>query len=213
MVIVDESGPATAAVNGSVNIVNAQGGAQTSVVLVVDETFNMTLERGDVPKGLRAGNISNAFSVKNVPDGKYAVLAAFENDGLVRDPDPNISGTQIPHITVAGGSVDAGNFKVTGALDVISPGAGDPEPVMGTPTFTWKDDSSETGYSLVVFDTFGNKTWENTMIPSSKGSNPSVMYAGPALVKGNYYQFRATSLKTGSPISRTEDLKGLFIAQ
>jgi hypothetical protein len=196
-----------------VNIVNAPGGSQTSVVLVVDDTFNAALERGDVPKGLRAGGVTGAFSVKGVPDGRYAVLAAFENDGLVRDPDPNIAGTQIPHVTVAGGNVDAGNFKVTGALDVIAPGANAPEPVSGNPTFSWKDDSSETGYTLVVFDSFGNKIWENNMIPSSKGSNPSVPYMGPALMKGNFYQFRATSLKMGSPISRTEDLKGVFIAQ
>jgi hypothetical protein len=213
MVVLDEAGAANASVNGSVNIVNAPGGSQTSVVLVVDDTFNAALERGDVPKGLRAGGVTGAFSVKGVPDGRYAVLAAFENDGLVRDPDPNIAGTQIPHVTVAGGNVDAGNFKVTGALDVIAPGANAPEPVSGNPTFSWKDDSSETGYTLVVFDSFGNKIWENNMIPSSKGSNPSVPYMGPALMKGNFYQFRATSLKMGSPISRTEDLKGVFIAQ
>jgi len=64
----------------------------------------------------------------------------------------------------------------------------------------------------VVFDTFGNKIWE-TMIPGSSGTNPVVPYAGPALVKGNYYQFRATSLKMMTPISRTEDLKGIFIEQ
>lgn len=213
MVLLDEATAATAAVNGSVNIVNAPGGSVTSVVLVVEETFNTNLERGDVPRGLRAGNVSNAFSIKGVPDGKYVVLAAFENDNLVRDPDPNIGGTQIPHITVAGGNVDAGSFKITEALAVISPGATDPTPVMGTPSFTWKDDSSEDGYVVVVFDTLGNKIWENTMIPGSSGKDPSVMYMGPALMKGQWYQFRATSMKKGAPISRTEDLKGVFIAQ
>jgi hypothetical protein len=148
-----------------------------------------------------------------VPDGKYAVIPSLDNDGLVRDPDLGISGTMIQHITVAGAAVTVTAFKVTGALDVISPGpTSDPVPVMGTPSFTWKDDSSEDAYSVVVFDTFGNKTWE-TMIPGSSGANPVVMYGGPALVKGNYYQFRATSLKKMNPISRTEDLKGIFIAQ
>jgi hypothetical protein len=37
-----------------------------------------------------------------VPDGKYVALAAFENDGLVRDPDTSIGGTQIVHLTVSG---------------------------------------------------------------------------------------------------------------
>ncbi len=34
--------------------------------------------------------------------------------------------------------------------------------------------------------------------------------AGPALVPGMYYQFRATSIKAGIAISRTEDLRGVF---
>jgi hypothetical protein len=209
-----EAGAATASVTGSVNIVNAPGGSVTSVVLAVEDTFNANLERGDVPRGLRAGNVTGAFEIKNVPDGKYVVLAAFENDGLVRDPDPNIAGTQIPHITMAGAAIAAGNFKVTEALAVISPGANDPEPVMGNPTFAWKDDSSETGYALVVFDDFGTKVWEDTMIPSFKGSgNPTLLYAGPALTKTRYYQWRVTSLKMGAPISKSEELRGVFIAQ
>jgi len=209
-----EGGAATASITGSVNIVNAPGGSVTSVVLAVEDTFNATLERGDVPRGLRAGNVTGAFEIKNVPDGKYVVLAAFENDNLVRDPDPNIAGTQIPHITVAGASIAAGSFKVTEALGVVSPGATDPELVTGNPTFTWKDDSSETGYSLVVFDDFGTKVWEDTMIPSFKGSgNPSLAYAGPALTSGRYYQWRVTSLKMGAPISRSEELRGVFIAK
>lgn len=209
-----EAGAASASITGSVNIVNAPGGSITSVVLAVEDTFNAALERGDVPRGLRAGNVTGAFEIKNVPDGKYVVLAAFENDNLVRDPDPNISGTQIPHITVAGAPIAAGNFKVTEALGVISPGATDPEPVTGNPTFAWKDDSSETGYALVVFDDFGTKVWEDAMIPSYKGGgNPSLAYAGPALTKGRYYQWRVTSLKMGAPISRSEELRGVFIAK
>ena len=201
-------------VTGSVNIVNAPGGSVTSVVLVLEDTFNTNLERGEVPKGLRAGNVTSAFTIDGVPDGKYVVLAAYENDGLVRDPDPNIAGTQIPHITVAGAPVDVGNFKVTGALAVISPGAKVPDPVTGTPTFNWADDSSETGYDVVVFDSLGNKIWEDATIPGYTGSgNPSVQYGGPALQTGGYYQFRATSMKNTAPISRTEDLLGVFYVQ
>lgn len=209
-----EMGAATASVTGSVNIVNAPGGSVTSVVLAVESTFNANLERGDVPRGLRAGNVTGAFDIKNVPDGKYVVLAAFENDNLVRDPDPNIAGTQIPHIAMAGATIAAGNFKVTEALAVISPGANEPEPVAGNPTFAWADDSSETGYALVVFDDFGTKVWEDGAIPSYKGGgNPSLAYAGPALTMGRYYQWRVTSLKAGAPISKSEELRGVFIAR
>ncbi len=208
-----EAGAANGSVTGSVNIVNAAGASSTSVVLVIDDTFNATLERGDVPVGLRAGNVKGAYSITGVPDGKYAVLAAFENDGLVRDPDTSIAGTQIQHITVSGGPTSVSGFKVTGALDVISPGAGDPETVTGAPTFRWKDDSSETGYHLQVFDTFGNVVWDNPTIPGSSGSDPSVPYGGPSLSPGAWYQFRVTSLKNQTPIARTEDLKGIFIEQ
>jgi hypothetical protein len=43
------------------------------------------------------------------------------------------------------------------------------------------------------------------------GKDPSVVYDGDALQSGMTYQIRITSWKDGSPISRTEDLKGVFI--
>ena len=142
------------------------------------------------------------------------MLAAFENDGLVRDPDTSIGGTQIQHITVAGGNVAGGSFKVTGALAVESPGANDIEIVSGTPTFTWEDDSSEDEYRVQVFDALGNQTWETTGNFDPGGGAPaSVAYGGPALESGMIYQFRATSIKNGTPISSTEDLKGVFLYQ
>ncbi|NUO48348.1 MAG: carboxypeptidase regulatory-like domain-containing protein [Polyangiaceae bacterium] len=210
-------------VSGSVQIVNAPGGAQTSVVLVVESTFDDTFVRGEVPRGLRsplsgAPNVSGAFSIANVPPGKYVVLAGFENDGLVRDPDPNISGTQIAHVEMPnpGQPIDVeSSFKVTEALAVVSPGAEGPEGVSGTPTFVWQDDSSEDFYSVVVYDAYGNLTWENQMVPSqSGGDNVSVPYGGPALTTGMYYQFRATAWRSpggnAGPISQTEDLRGVF---
>jgi hypothetical protein len=204
-------GAATATVSGNVQIVNAPGGSLTSVVLAVEETFQESVARGEVPRGLRAANISGAFSIKGVPNGKYVVLAAFENDGLVRDPDTSIGGTQIVHITVSGAdqTISQG-FKVTGALAVISPGAAGPEDVSGTPVFKWKDDSSEDSYDVFVFDALGTEVWK-TNIPSMQGKDVSVTYAGPALISGMYYQFRAVSIKSTVPISATEDLKGVFI--
>ncbi len=40
-----------------------------------------------------------------------------------------------------------------------------------------------------------------------------MQYGGPALQTGGYYQFRATSMKNTAPISRTEDLLGVFFVQ
>jgi hypothetical protein len=208
------TGAATATVSGQVAIVNGGGATTTSVVLAVEETFNADAARGVVPKGLRIGNVSGSFAIKDVPDGKYVVLAAFENDGLVRDPDVSIGGTQIAHITVAGQAQTIGtSFKITGALAVVSPGATKLDEVSGTPALVWASDSGEDHYEVRVFDALGNKTWENLAVPSSKGGqNVSVDYGGPALKAGMIYQFRATSIKTGgSPIATTEDLKGVFV--
>jgi hypothetical protein len=220
------SGAATGSVSGNVNIVNAPGGSATSVVLVVASTFNDVTLRGDVPPGLRAPhtgapNVSGSFTIDNVPNGTYKVLAAFENDGLVRDPDPNIAGTQIVEVTVSGNAATLPtSFKITGALDVTSPGGGDgPTAVSGTPTFIWADDSSEDYYTLEVLDTSGNIIWSDPDVPGVSGSpTVNVIYGGPALTLGHTYQFRATSWRSSGgqepgPISNTEDLKGVFIIQ
>jgi hypothetical protein len=213
---------ALGAVSGTVEMVNAPGGSMTSVVLVVASTFNDALARGEVPPGLRAprqGNpaISGSFSITDVPDGRYVVLAAFENDGLVRDPDTAIGGTQIQRVEVgpAAREVAAGGFKVTGGLAVIQPGAGDaPDPVAGAPTFVWQDDSSEDHYALEVVDNHGTVVWRNGNVPRANGGMVSVAYGGPPLARGLLYQFRATSFRRGNvPISQTEDLRGVFTAQ
>jgi hypothetical protein len=48
-------------------------------------------------------------------------------------------------------------------------------------------------------------------VPSvSGGGEVSVDHAGPALAPGMFYRFRATSMKRGAPISRTEELRGVF---
>jgi len=200
--------------------VNA-GAKTTSVVLVVASTFNETLKRGEVPRGLRAFPVTGSYAFSDVPAGDYVVLAAFENDELVRDPDESIGGTAIQRISVAGAGVDVAGFKVTGALAVVAPGADGPEQLTGAaPTFEWADDSSEDGYELQVLDTFGNEVWKDTEVPNVSGaSTVTLAYGGPALMSG-YYQFRAVSwraAKKGSTvrtyISATEDLKGVFIVE
>ncbi|WP_433935813.1 hypothetical protein AB3662_13910 [Sorangium cellulosum] len=207
------TGEATAVVSGKVEIVNAPDGDATSVILVVADTFDEATARGETPRGLRQGNVTGEFSIAGVPDGEYVILAAFENDALVRDPDTSIGGTEIVRITVAGGDQPVQeSFKVTGALAVVSPGASRMDEVSGTPTFVFEDDSSEDMYEVSLFDALGEKIWEDLEVPRVSGSeNVTVEYGGPELVSGMIYQFRATSKKDGTPISQTEDLKGVFL--
>jgi hypothetical protein len=204
-----DKGAATAAVSGSIQIVNGGMGTSTSVILAVAETFDPNAARGEAPPGLRVGNITGAFTIPNVPDGEYVVLAAFENDYLTRDPDTSIGGTALVHVTVAGQSLPiAQSFKVTGSLDHPSPDG--EQVVMGTPTFTWDGDSGEDHYEVHVFDAYGTQVWEDLAVPA--GKNPSAVYAGPALKSGMIYQFRAISIKNGgSAIAMTEDLRGVFL--
>jgi len=205
---------ATATVSGTVQIVNAPGGSLTSVILVVESTFVETTKRGEAPPGFRAAEVSGAWSIANVPDGRYVALAAFENDGLVRDPDTSIGGTDIVHVDVNGADVALDGFKVTEALVVVAPGATEPETVSGAFDLSWEDDSSEDTYDLTVFDALGAVTWEQSGIVGPGGNEDVVVpYAGPALVPGMFYQFRAVSIKDGVPISTTEDLKGVFTSQ
>lgn len=211
-----------ATVEGSVQIVNAPGGSSTSVILVLESTFSETFARGEAPAGLRAAPVSGTFSIPGVPPGRYVALAAFENDGLVRDPDTSIGGTEIVHFEVpaAGGTVTLGDgFKVTEALEVVSPGADGLEIVdAGDPTFVWADDSSEDGYEIRVYDALGMLVHENTMVARVTGS-PTVSYTwtGATLTPSMIYQFRALSYsvdRDGAHIylSATEDLRGAFQA-
>ncbi len=204
-----------AAVTGSLQFVNAGAVGSTSIVLAVAGTYSDTLGRGEVPPGLRLAGITGDYRFPAVPAGDYVVLAAFENDLLVRDPDTSIGGTETQRITVGGAGVAVPGFKITGALAVRSPGANNPEPITGTPTFVWADDSSEDGYEVFVFDTFGNEIWSDKNVPSVSGNaDVSLAYGGPALQPG-YHQFRAYSFrdKNGgrTRISATEDLTGVFI--
>jgi hypothetical protein len=197
-------------VDGTVQMVNPGDGTLTSVLLVVESTFDEALARGATPPGLRVADVTGSYHFDGVPAGRYVVLAAFENDALVRDPDTSISGTSLLHIEVAdGATTTVEGFKITGALAILSPGADAPEEVDGVPTFSWVDDSSEDQYHVVCVDAFGQVVWETT-IAGASGQNPSVTYEGPALEAGMYYQLRVTSLKDGVPLSASEDLRGVF---
>ncbi len=215
-----ESDAQLSTVSGTVQIVNAPGGSVTSVVLAVESTFVEGPNRGKAPPGLRVGEVTGQFSFASVPDGRYVVLAAFENDGLVRDPDQTIGGTQIVRIEVP--DPEMGNtvtlpegFKVTGALAVTAPGADGPQEVLTTaPLLEWEDDSSEDGYELRVFDAFGAELWSDEIGSASGTATVTHTYGGPPLEAGMFYQFRATSFRdqggARTAISSTEDLTGVF---
>ena len=205
-------------VTGTIQVVNPEGSAGvTSIVLAVESTLIAGLERGEVPPGLRApppptpGDVASAWTIEGVPAGRYVVLAAFENDGLVRDPDLSIGGTDTLHVAVtAGQTATIEGFKVTGALAVISPGAEGPEIMSTAPTFTWEDDSSEQTYRVEVYDAYGTLVWMTDIAGVSSG-DASVAYGGDALTAGMIYQFRATSYSgAGDALARTEDLRGVF---
>ncbi len=220
-----ESSEALGTVTGNINIVNPQQGEATSVVLVPESVFQQitdTFVRGEVPPGLRAPepgtppSITGAFTIEGVPLGDYVVLAGFENDYLVRDPDPGISGTQIVHISVdtsSGVDIDLpSSFKITGSLVMVGPGADAPEEVDASQiSFVWEDDSSEDYYTLAVYDAFGTEVWFVPDVPRVTGAgNVEVDYDGPALEPGMYYQWRAESWRDTGPISSTEELRGVF---
>lgn len=209
----------TATLSGSVQLVAGANNAGTSVVLVVESTFIASLGRGEVPPGLRAPepgvapNVTGSWSIAGIPDGKYVVLAAFENDGNVRDPDPGISGTQIQHITVASGAVSGAptpSFKVTAAVGLVGPGAEGVEATSATPTFTWQTHSNADGYVLKVFDGLGVEVWQTQL---NDKANVTATYAGPPLTTGQFYQWRVTAMRRGAPTSQTEELRGLFRVQ
>ena len=219
-VALNRSAAGTATLSGSVQLVAGANGAGTSVVMVVESTFNAALARGEVPPGLRAPtpgttpNVTGAWSIAGVPDGKYVVLAAFENDGNVRDPDPNISGTQILHLTVTGGQTAANpTFKVTGAVQMVGPGAEGLEAVTGTPKFTWKPYSSAKSYAVSVFDAQGRLVWSAVATDAAKNAagNLELSYGGPPLTAGGIFQWRAVARgNQDNPISSTEELRGIF---
>lgn len=152
------------------------------------------------------------WEIPNVPDGEYTVLVAWENDGLVLDPDTAIGGGTLVKVFVSGADKDAGSFKLTGALDVESPpdGATASLPV----TFVWSDDSSEDHYEVEVFGQSGNLVYNNLLVPPVSGQpNVTHTYGGSPLSSGETYQFVAYAVSSASSrITRTENLRGVFIA-
>lgn len=217
-VVLAASSDGLATVSGSLTFVNPGSGI-TTVILAVASTFEPTTSRAQAPAGLRATDVSGAFAIDGVPPGSYFVLAAFENDGFVRDPDTSIGGTEVVPVIVPEGGGDVAlemSFKVTGALQVLSPGAEGLEVVTeAEPTFSWADDSSEDGYEVYVFDALGNEVHMGELGPVTGSMPVTYTWTGAMLEPGMVYQFRAYSYRAPmggarTYISATEDLLGVF---
>ncbi len=212
----------TATISGTIQLATSAAGTGTSVVLALESSFDAVLARGDLVTALRAPgegtNLTNSYSIAGIPDGKYVVLVGLENDGNVRDPDPAIAATQLTHLTVTGGVASANPvLRVVGATTVVSPGAGSGiDEVTGVPVFKWKPYTGATGYTLGVYTAQGVKTWERLAILSTidADGNVALTYGGTTALKpGVLYQWRVTSYNLLTPISATEDLRGLFVVK
>ncbi len=219
---------------------------QTSVILMVKSTYDAATHRGWAPPGLRDGNVTDAsinpapFTITGVPDGDYAVLAAYENDGMVQDPGQGSTG--LYEVVVSGGALTkvylngalqsnkSITFKVTGAVSLGSPftGAYDSSPwpvpstgctaVACTPTFDWVAYPSTIQYDVEVIDYLGNAACQKTGIPGNTTPlaftwNPTdCLTANAALA--TWYQFVVKAYQNGTSglveASYSEDLKGVF---
>jgi hypothetical protein len=122
----------TAAVSGNVQFVSSTFWDYTSVLLVVDSTYDAARVRGIAPPGLKATDVTKGgtWTISGVPDGHYRVLAAFETDYVVRDPS-DIGGTAVLEFQVVNGvpllmdgttsAASLAGFKITGAVRLTAP--------------------------------------------------------------------------------------------
>lgn len=122
----------TATVSGSVQFVSSTFWDYTSVLLVVDSTYDAARVRGIAPPGLKASGVTKGsnWTISGIPDGHYRVLAAFETDYVVRDPS-DIGGTAVLEFQVVNGvpllmdgttaAASLQGFKITGAVRLTAP--------------------------------------------------------------------------------------------
>lgn len=205
------AGAAQGVLTGTLDYVaGAPSGQATSVVLRLSSTK-------EVPPGFSAPAMNaTAYTLSGVPSGTYDVLAAFPNDGLIKDPDPGIAGTAIPTATCSGASCTCSggtcSFKVTDPVAMAAPDAD--AIVMGTPMFTWTAYPSAAKYTIDVFDSQGIPI---CTIDNIAAGATSQAYGGTGcgtLNPGLFYQWHITAFRqTGGnyiPTSASEDLRGVW---
>ncbi|HZZ85605.1 MAG TPA: hypothetical protein VFE30_13785 [Anaeromyxobacteraceae bacterium] len=215
-----------ATVAGGLTLINGAA-APFQATLVLQSTYNSNLDRGETPPGLTVSADSSGYSFAGVPDGKYVVLAPFGDYGDIR----LLSGTgntAAPFVTVSGGVLQTApaSFKIAPAVDLVSIGGTSVSatPVVlsaASPVFVWQKanvDASAATYRVTVYDAFGNVAWGPIDQAAVSGTN-TITYKGPSQ-SGMAYQLRIVAIKEAitvpasyTPLSQTEDLRGVFLFQ
>lgn len=187
-------------VSGSVAIVNAPAQSSTTVILA-DPSFQPLVPKTSPPAGLAAAGVTSSWAIAGVPDGKYLVLVAYENDGLVAES------ASLETVQVAGADTVATTTKVTEALAILGPEGNVSASGL---TFSWKSESSVDYYDVALRDQTGKLIWQGQTPGLAGASQISLPYEGPALPTGSPHQFRVTAYANGVAITRSEDLRGVF---
>ena len=128
----------------------------------VDVALIHAATRETIP-GLIAETENLAFTISNIPDGKYLARATFENDNRVMDPDRIVKFGE-PEVTISGGNTVDLQIDVTGAVILVSPTNDSTtiEPMeITTPSlaFEWEAFASTSDYVIEVSDINGTVVW------------------------------------------------------
>jgi len=221
------TGTASGSVSGHVSFTSISGN-------IIDITM---LEPGtrEVLPGLRAyTDGSGNYTINNVPNGTFEMIASLENDGYVLDPDTSVT-QGVPVVTVNNNAITK-DFKVTGGIELDTPATpvNYVVPVLSaTPTFAWHQASSYSNvdyYIVEVVDESGATVWGGidpatmtgpVMIAKQDPITIDYNFDGsaslPTLEAGRFYQLRIYARKPDSTtpsgyklISATETLDGVF---
>jgi hypothetical protein len=172
-------------------------GGPTTASLAVAETFEPNAPTAEIVPGTqRSLPSAGTFTIEGVPPGRYVVLAGFGIDGFQR---------AFTAIEVAGVDVTVPPLTLAPALPIVSPGANGPEAVTVRPTIAWQA-AGASDYHVEVSDGRGVVIWDRFLA----GSATSVAYDG-SFTLGGFYQAHVTARDgAGIPLSRTDELRGVF---
>ena len=197
----------------------------------VDVALIHAATRETIP-GLISVTENLAFTISNIPDGKYLARATFENDNRVMDPDRIVKFGE-PEVTISGGNTVDLQIDVTGAVILVSPTNDsttiEPMEITSTsPAFEWEAFASTSDYVIEVSDIYGTVVWggfSELPVKRIEISSGQLMvnynFDGTATVSslepGRVYRWRIFASKndqlsdTGwTLISASEDQRGLI---
>lgn len=201
----------------------------------VDITLIHPVTREAIP-GLSTFNdtVGSSYSISQVPAGTYIAWASYRNDGYVMDPDALFK-FGLPYVTLSAANPDTTvNFKVTGAVQIVSP-TNHSDTILPrtittyTPTFTWIKTSSYASvkeFIVEVFDSQGKSIWGGfdtsgvIRHPQIPDETTQVVFnfdnsASESLIKNEIYRWKIYADDSADPnvqtlLSSSEDLMGLF---